>query len=79
MFDKMRIKEHMEVTDSTGRHLGTVDSVKDDKIKLTKNDAKDGMHHFIPIDQLDKVEDNRLYLRSGAMIPEGLARQPATA
>ena len=72
MFDKLRIKEHMEVTDSNGRHLGIVDEVEDERIKLTRNDSADSLHHFIPLDQMDRVDDNRLYLKEGARIPEGL-------
>jgi hypothetical protein len=79
MFDKMRIKEHMEVADCKGRHLGTVDEVTDDRIKLTKNDSSDSMHHFLPIDQVDKVDDNRVYLKEGAAIPAGLMQTRETA
>ena len=72
MFDKLRIKEHMEVTDANGRHIGTVDEVEDERIKLTKSDSADSMHHYIPLDQMDRVDDNRLYLKEGARLPEGL-------
>lgn len=72
MFEKMRIKEHMEVTDNSGRHIGTVDQVKDDRIKLTKSDSSDAMHHFLPLDQVDRIEDNRVWLKQGAAIPAGL-------
>lgn len=72
MFDKLRIKEHMEVTDAKGRHLGIVDEVENERIKLTKGDSADSMHHYIPLDQMDRVDDNRLYLKEGARIPEGL-------
>ncbi|WP_375545962.1 DUF2171 domain-containing protein [Tsuneonella litorea] len=68
----MRINEHMEVADCNGRHLGTVDEVEDDTIKLTRSDSSDGLHHFIPVDQVDKIDDNRVYLKEGARIPEGV-------
>ncbi len=42
MFEKLRIKEHMEVADANGQHVGTVDSVDDDQIKLTRTDSADG-------------------------------------
>ena len=60
MFEKIRIKEHMEVTDSTGQHVGTVDDVEDERIKLTKSDAMDDQHHFIALDAVEKLEDNRV-------------------
>ena len=65
MFDKWRIKEHMEVMGSDGQHLGTVDEVDGDVIKLTKGDSADGQHHTVSADQIDRVEDNRLYLNVG--------------
>ena len=80
MFEKIRIKEHMEITDCKGQHVGTVDAVKDDSIKLTKSDSADDIHHFIALDDVDKIDDNRIYLKETARIPAGLgnkATQPA--
>lgn len=71
MFEKLRIREHMEVTTSTGEHVGTVDDVKDDQIKLTRTDSADGTHHYIAIENVDKIEDNRVYLKEGAPAPAG--------
>jgi len=65
MFDKWCIKEHMEVMGSDGQHLGTVDKVDGDVIKLTRSDSADGLHHVVSADQIDRVEDNRLYLKIG--------------
>jgi hypothetical protein len=42
------IEERQEVVDCTGAHIGTVDHVEGDQIKLTRRDSSDGMHHFIP-------------------------------
>jgi hypothetical protein len=71
MFEKLRIKEHMEVTDCTGQHVGTVDEIDDERIRLTKSDSGDNMHHFIPLDSVDKIDDNRIYLKQGTPIPVG--------
>lgn len=71
MFEKLRIKEHMEVTDINGQHVGTVDDVKDERIKLTRTDSSDGAHHFIALDQVEKIDDNRVYLKAGTPIPMG--------
>ncbi|MDQ4421382.1 DUF2171 domain-containing protein [Sphingobium sp. DEHP117] len=65
MFEKWRIKEHMEVTDSSGQHLGTVDKVEDDMIVLTRSDSSDGQHHRLPIDAVEKIDDNRVYMKTG--------------
>ena len=77
MFEKIRIKEHMEVADCNGQHIGTVDDVKDDAIKLTKSDSDDGMHHMISLEDVEKIDDNRVYLKQGARIPAGLDKAVA--
>ena len=66
MFEKLRIKEHMEVTDASGRHLGTVDELDGDTIKLTRSDSSDGAHHYVSLESVDRIEDNRIYLQEGA-------------
>ena len=72
MFEKLRIKPHMEVTDCHGRHLGTVDEIEGDRLKLTRSDSSDNAHHFVSLDQVDKVDGNRIYLKAGTPIPIGL-------
>ena len=75
MFEKLRIKEHMEVANCKGQHVGTVDEVEGDVIKLTKSDSADDMHHFLSLDDVEKIDDNRIYLKEGARIPEGLGNK----
>ena len=75
MFEKLRIKEHMEVVNTKGEHVGTVDAVQDDAIKLTKSDSADDMHHFLSLDDIDRLDDNRIYLKEGARIPTGLGNK----
>ncbi|MET1757078.1 DUF2171 domain-containing protein [Novosphingobium sp. RD2P27] len=72
MFEKLRIKEHMEIADHSGRHIGTVDEVVDDRIKLTRSDSGDQAHHFLDIEQVDRIDDNRIYLKVGTPIPVGI-------
>ena len=43
MSDLSRIKEHMEIVGADGVHIGTVDKVEGDRIKMTKADS--GSHH----------------------------------
>jgi hypothetical protein len=51
------ITEHMEVVGSDGMHVGTVDHLEGvDRIKLTKDDSRDGKHHYIPTDWVDHVD-----------------------
>ncbi len=75
MFEKLRIKEHMEVASAEGQHVGTVDAVENDAIKLTKSDSADDMHHFLSLDDVEKIDDNRIYLKEGARIPSGLGNK----
>ena len=79
MFEKIRIKEHMEIVDASEQHVGTVDEVEDERIKLTKSDAMDDQHHFIALDAVDKLEDNRVVLKEGTPLPVGLGNKATTA
>ncbi len=77
MFEKLRIKEHMEVANCQGDHVGTVDEVKDDMIKLTKSDSADDLHHLLSLEDVEKIDDNRVYLKQTAKIPVGLGNKAA--
>jgi hypothetical protein len=56
-----RIEKRMEVVCSKGKHIGTVDQILGDQIKLTKNDSEDGMHHLIPASMVATV-DTKVHL-----------------
>ena len=44
------IKEHMEVVGTDGKHVGIVDHLDGDRMKLTHHDSKaHGEHHFLPL------------------------------
>lgn len=60
-----QVREHMEVVCSTGCHVGTVDHLDGDRIKLTKDDSPDGKHHFIPSSMVDHVDDKVHLSRPG--------------
>ena len=79
MFEKIRIKEHMEVVDASKQHVGTVDEVEDERIKLTKSDAMDDQHHFIALDAVETLEDNRVVLKEGTPLPVGLGNKATAA
>jgi hypothetical protein len=60
--DKARqIREHMPVVCSNNKQFGTVDHVEGNYIKLTKNSAPDGQHHWIPVDWVTRV-DNEVHV-----------------
>jgi len=57
MVDASAIQEHMAVVGSDGEHVGVVDKVENDQIKLTRNDPEaNGQHHYIPLSWVDAVE-----------------------
>jgi hypothetical protein len=58
MLNTLDIREHMEVLDSEGNHVGVVDRVEaGGRIKLTKSDPlAEGTHHFISADWIDHVD-----------------------
>ena len=59
------IAEHASVVGSDGGHVGTVDKVEGDRIKLTKNDDPDGSgahHHYIPISNVASVQNGEVKL-----------------
>lgn len=63
MVDRADIREHLEVKGSDGGHVGTVDHLDGDRIKLTKTDpAAHGEHHFIHLDSVDRVEGETVFL-----------------
>ena len=64
------IREHMEVIGADGVHVGTVDRVEGNRIKLTKKDSGEGAHkghhHFIARGLVADVEGNKIRLSANA-------------
>lgn len=64
------IREHMEVIGADGVHIGTVDHVEGDRIKLTKADSGEGHHkghhHFVPGNLVAGVEGQKVRLSANA-------------
>ncbi|KRC81089.1 MULTISPECIES: DUF2171 domain-containing protein [unclassified Sphingomonas] len=76
MADASAIREHMEVIGADGVHVGTVDHVEGDRIKLTKKDSgaeiegaegsHAGHHHYISIGLVADVEGDQVRLSATA-------------
>jgi hypothetical protein len=64
MADLSAIKEHMDIIGADGVHLGTVDHVQGDRIKLTKADSgsHSDHHHYISAALVAGVEGNQVRL-----------------
>lgn len=72
MADLSQIKEHAEVIGADGVHVGTVDGVEGNRIKLTKKDSgqgsHEGHHHFIAGGLVASVEDGTVRLSANAEV-----------
>ena len=70
MADASAIKEHMEVIGADGVHVGTVDHVDGQRIKLTKADSGEGSHeghhHYISLGLVAYVEGDTVRLSANA-------------
>jgi len=66
------IKEHMEVIGADGVHVGTVDKVEGNRIKLIKADSGEGKHkghhHFIDLSLVAEVEGQKVRLSANAAV-----------
>ncbi len=76
MTDTSQIREHMEVIGADDVHVGTVDKVEGDRIKLTKKDSgaqiegatgqHEGHHHYISAGLIAEVEGDKVRLSATA-------------
>jgi len=70
MADLSKIQEHAEVIGADGVHVGTVDGVDGNRIKLTKADSgmgsHEGHHHYIDGGLVASVEDGTIRLSANA-------------
>ena len=70
MTDRSKIKEHAKIIGADGVHVGTVDRVEGDRIKLTKKDSGEGSHrghhHFIPLALVADVDEGVVRLSANA-------------
>ena len=77
MVDLSQIREHMEVIGADGVHVGTVDHVDGDRIKLTKRDQPSeavegaegshaGHHHYISQGLIADIEGDQVRLSANA-------------
>ena len=72
------IREHMEVIGADGVHLGTVDRIEGDRIKLIRADSGIGHeehHHFIPRGLVADVEGDKVRLSANGDVAADLFEQ----
>ena len=68
MADLSAVEEHMEVVGADGVHLGTVDKVEGNRIKLTRADSGShgDHHHYVSGGLVAAVEGNQVRLSANA-------------
>ena len=75
------IKEHMEVIGADGVHVGTVDKVEGQRIKLTKADSGEGKHkghhHFVDLSLVAEVEGQKVRLSANADVAATMEEEKA--
>ena len=64
--DHSAIKEDMTVIGADGVHVGTVDHLDGERIKLTKSDSGDGKHHYLPAGLVASVDGDSVRLSATA-------------
>ena len=72
------IREHMEVIGADGVHIGTVDHVEGDRIKLVRADSGLGHadhHHYIPRGLVAEVEGDKVRLSARGDVVADLFEQ----
>lgn len=62
MVDAAQIKEQMAVEGSDGKHVGTVDAIEGQRVKL----ASGGMYHYIELDMVEEVTAGAVRLKTTA-------------
>ncbi len=72
------IREHMEVIGADGVHIGTVDRIEENRIKLVRVDSgigHEGHHHFIPRGLVAEVEGDKVRLTARGDVVADLFEQ----
>jgi hypothetical protein len=64
--DHSAIKDNMTVVGADGVHIGTVDHLDGERIKLTRADSVDGKHHYLPAGLVAAVEGDTVRLSATA-------------
>ena len=63
MADTSQIVPHMEVVGSDGQHVGTVDGLEGQRIKLARTEpGAGGEHHYLHVDVVQSVAGGKVVL-----------------
>lgn len=66
MVEASEIKEHMEIVGADGVHVGKVDGVEGNRIKMVRKDEQHGQddrhHHYVPLSAVASADGGKLWL-----------------
>ena len=79
MADLSQIQPGAEIIGADGVHIGVVDHVDGDRLKLTKLDSVDGRHHYVDGGLIAGVEDGRVRLSAIGAVAVTLEDDEPTA
>jgi hypothetical protein len=66
MHDHSNIKAGAEVIGADGVHIGTVDHVEGERIKLSRKDSVNEKHHWIAAGLVAEIEGDKVRLSANA-------------
>jgi len=68
--DTRQIKERMEVIGADGVHVGVIDRIEADRIKLAKKDkhGEHDKHRYLPLSLAADIENDRLRLSANGAV-----------
>lgn len=70
MVEASEIKEHMEIVGADGVHVGKVDGVEGDRIKMVRKDEQHGQddshHHYVQLSAVTSTDGGKLWLSADA-------------
>ena len=70
MVNASEIKEHMEVVGADGVHVGKVDHMDGERIKMARKDEAHGQdeehHHFVRLSAVASVDGGKVWLSADA-------------
>jgi len=77
------LREHMEVIGADGVHVGTIDAIEGDRIKLTRRDSSSGIegsrheghHHYLPLGLVAGIEGDQVRLSANADVAYGMEQE----
>lgn len=78
-----QIRKHMEVIGADGAHVGTVDGIEGDRIKLTRKDSGAGFdggshadhHHYLSLGLVAEVEGEKVRLSATGAVAYGMEEE----